>query len=151
VVYSYNPSYSGSRDRNKKFEVIAKSQWDLISKTSQVWWHMSVISATSEMKVEGSRSRACLSESMRPYLKNKLKAKNTGSMTEVLKCLPSRCEVLSSIPSTAKKKRKERKKKWFSVFTWYFFMLTTSLAQEENHNKASYSWSSVLTKVIRCL
>jgi hypothetical protein len=40
---------------------------------------------------------------MRPDLKNKLKAKKTEGMSEVVEHLPSKCEALSSIPSAEKK------------------------------------------------
>jgi hypothetical protein len=39
-----------------------------------VQWHTSVIPATQEAEVEGSQTEASPSKSIRPYLKNKLKA-----------------------------------------------------------------------------
>jgi hypothetical protein len=39
---------------------------------------------------------------MRPYLENKTKSKRTGDMTQVVECLPSKHEALS----TKKKKKK---------------------------------------------
>jgi hypothetical protein len=45
---------------------------------------------------------------VRPYSKIP-EAKRTGGIAHVIVCLSSKCRVLSSNPSTAKKKRKERK------------------------------------------
>jgi hypothetical protein len=43
----------------------------------------------------------------RPYLKNTQYKKGAGRVTQVVECLPSKCEVLSSNPSTTKKKKME--------------------------------------------
>jgi hypothetical protein len=46
----------------------------------------------------------------RHYLKNKPKAKRAGGVAEVVECLPSKPEALSSNPSNSKKKKKKKKK-----------------------------------------
>jgi hypothetical protein len=48
---------------------------------------------------------------MRLYLKNKLKAKKTGGVAQVVECWLSKHEALNAIPRTAKKKKKRKKKK----------------------------------------
>jgi hypothetical protein len=47
---------------------------------------------------------------MRPSLKNKLKAKRAEDMAQVVECLPTKLEALSSNPSNVKKKKERRKK-----------------------------------------
>jgi hypothetical protein len=66
---------------------------------------MPVIPATWEVKVGESQCEAGLGKSVRPYLKKKKKLKQNG-LELWLKCMPSKCEALSSNFSTAKKKEK---------------------------------------------
>jgi hypothetical protein len=58
----------------------------------------------------GSGFKARVDKSMRPYLKNKLKEKGLGDMAEMVEHLFSKCEDMSSIPSTKKKKKKRKEK-----------------------------------------
>jgi hypothetical protein len=44
----------------------------------------------------------------RLYLRNKLKAKQTGVMAQVVEHLPNKCKTLNSSPSTRKKKGARR-------------------------------------------
>jgi DNA-binding transcriptional regulator PaaX len=37
-------------------------------------------------------------KSMRPYLKNNLKAKRAGGLAQAVECLPSKCKALNSKP-----------------------------------------------------
>jgi hypothetical protein len=46
---------------------------------------------------------------MRTYLKNKLKQED-WAVADVVECLPSKCEALSSIPDTAKNKKRKKEK-----------------------------------------
>jgi hypothetical protein len=48
---------------------------------------MAGIPATWKVKVGGSLFEASLGKNGRPYLKNKLKAKRTGDMVQVVECL----------------------------------------------------------------
>jgi hypothetical protein len=56
---------------------------------------------------------------MRPYLEKYLTHKRAGGVAQVIECLPSKCEALSSNPSTEKKKKKgrerERERNWDEV------------------------------------
>jgi hypothetical protein len=61
------------------------------------WWRMPVIPATQEAERGGSRSKAYLGKSSRPYLK-KVKVKNTGIVAQLVEHLPSKCKALSSNP-----------------------------------------------------
>jgi hypothetical protein len=54
------------------------SSQDSVSKRSQVWWYTLVIPATWEAEVGEWRAMTSPDHSMRPYLKNKLKAKGLG-------------------------------------------------------------------------
>jgi hypothetical protein len=70
------------------------------------WWYTPLIPATQEAETGGSWFEASLAKvSMRPYLKNKLKAKDwrCGSNGRVLTSLRPWVQ----IPSTAKKKKKD--------------------------------------------
>jgi hypothetical protein len=61
---------------------------------------MPIILPAQEAEVGGLWSEAGLGKSRRPYLKNKLKAKErTRGIAQVLEHLPSKLEILSSIPS----------------------------------------------------
>jgi hypothetical protein len=51
-----------------------------VRELSYGWWYILVILATQEVKVGGSGSEASLGKSVKPYLKNKLKAKGLGAM-----------------------------------------------------------------------
>jgi hypothetical protein len=44
-------------------------------------------------------------KSMKPYLKNNQTKNRAGGVAQVVACLPSKCESLSSNPSTSKKKK----------------------------------------------
>jgi hypothetical protein len=44
-----------------------------------VWLYTPVIPATQEVEIGGLRSETCVSQSMRPYLKTKLKQKKLGT------------------------------------------------------------------------
>jgi hypothetical protein len=46
---------------------------------------------------------------VRPYLKNKLKPKISGDMTEIIEHLPSKFKALSSNPYSAKKPKQAKK------------------------------------------
>jgi hypothetical protein len=56
---------------------------------------------------------------MRPYLKNKLRAKRAESVTQVKEYLPSKREALSSNPST------ENKLSFLTLAGVYVFILAT--------------------------
>jgi hypothetical protein len=58
---------------------------------------MPVIPATQEAEVGGSQSKSSSGRSTRPYLKNKLKARRTKGVAQVVEHLPLRYETLSSI------------------------------------------------------
>jgi hypothetical protein len=62
---------------------------------------------TGGLLFEGSRGIF----SMRPYLKNKLKVKGTGSMAQVVECLPSKCKVQSPEINHQYYHQKKKKKK----------------------------------------
>jgi hypothetical protein len=47
-----------------------------------VWWYIPVIPASQEVEVGESWSEAEPSKNMRPYLKNKLKAKMSGVLAQ---------------------------------------------------------------------
>jgi hypothetical protein len=66
---------------------------------------MPIIPATWEEEAEGSMSKTGLGKSSRPYPKNRLKAKKTGFVVQVVEHLPSKYMALSSISSNAKEKR----------------------------------------------
>jgi hypothetical protein len=75
---------------------------------------MPVIPVTWEVEIGGSLSKASLGSSMRVYLKNKLKAKRTDGMAQVLESLSSTLKALSSspvLPYHKNKKTKKRKEK----------------------------------------
>jgi hypothetical protein len=42
--------------------------------------------------------------------KEQAKSKGTGYVAQVVECLPSKCETLSSIPNTSRKERKKKQK-----------------------------------------
>jgi hypothetical protein len=44
------------------------------------------------------------------HLKNNPTEKRAGRVAQVIECLPSKCETLSSNPSTIKKKKKKNRK-----------------------------------------
>jgi hypothetical protein len=78
---------------------------------------MPVIPATWETEVGGSWYQASLGKRVRPYLKNKLKAKRTGrGIVQKKEYLSSKCGALSLIPRIAKKKKtkpnKTKQKAW---------------------------------------
>jgi hypothetical protein len=83
-----------------------------------VWWCITIISALGRLSQEnlklkadlGYIMRCCLGKNQKLLLQKnsnicKIKKNSwTGDMTQVLECLPSKCEALDSNPSTTKKK-----------------------------------------------
>jgi hypothetical protein len=68
----------------------------------QAWWYLSVIPATQKVETRGSRPEASSGKvSIRPYLKNELRAKGVGAC---LKWQCSRSWVQSSVPQGEKTK-----------------------------------------------
>jgi hypothetical protein len=51
--------------------------------------------------------RARLSKNVRPYSKNKIKAKRAGGVAQVVECLTSKRKALSSNPTISRKKKKK--------------------------------------------
>jgi hypothetical protein len=67
-------------------------------------WNTSVIPATKKAEIGGWWAEVSLGKIIRPYLKNK-----GWGIPQGVKCLPSKHEVLSTDPSTAKKKKKKKR------------------------------------------
>jgi hypothetical protein len=67
-----------------------------------------VIPATWEAEVGGSQSEANPGQNVRSYLKKITKAKRAAAMVQVVTCLPSYYEHLSSNSIVPKKQRKRK-------------------------------------------
>jgi hypothetical protein len=66
-----------------------------------------VVRATQQAKSGGLQFEAILGEViMRTYLKKQTKIKRAGGEAQAVERLPSKCQALSSNPSTANRKRK---------------------------------------------
>jgi hypothetical protein len=136
VVNTCNPGYSGSRDQSlgqpgqkHKWDPASKTgqdglevwlrQWSFcFAKTGQVWWYVTVVPATWEVKVEGWQSEAGPGQKNTSlHLKNTNKQNDRGcdSSSRVLK-------VLSSSPSVTKHNNNNNKK-FFAVFNNIFFKI----------------------------
>jgi hypothetical protein len=70
-----------------------------------------VVPAIWEAEVGGSWFKASLGKvEARPYLKNKVKnSKRTVGMAQVIECLCSKHQALSSVPSTTKNEKEAKK------------------------------------------
>jgi hypothetical protein len=64
---------------------------------------MPIILAVHEAEVGGLWSEANLGKSVRLYLKKQTKIQGAEGVTHMVECLLSKCEALSSKPSTIKK------------------------------------------------
>lgn len=97
VGYGFNPSYWESKIGASQFKASLgkKVSMTISHKIRQVRWHMSVVSAT-----KGLQSEVNPSKSKRLYLKTKLKKKRQRAYVQVLECLPSKWEALSSNSSS---------------------------------------------------
>jgi hypothetical protein len=79
VVHAYNPNYSGGRDRRNKVQgqpgqkLVRPYLKIKLGKVAHA-----VVPAMQEAEIGRLQSKADLGKSMRPYLKNKLKAKGLG-------------------------------------------------------------------------
>jgi hypothetical protein len=87
VVHTYNPNYSG--ERNRRIMVRKQSRQKLVRpylkkakpKTILVRWHMPVAPATWEVEVGGSWFETTLNKvNARPYLKKHTKSRRTGGI-----------------------------------------------------------------------
>jgi hypothetical protein len=58
------------------------------------------------VEIRGSHLEVNPGKSMKLYLRNKLKCKRAGGMSQVVEHLPSKCKALGSIPTTIIKKKK---------------------------------------------
>jgi hypothetical protein len=73
VVHTYNPSYSGHRERRITVQGYPMQKTLMIpsSKMSQAQWFMSIILATRETEVGRLPSGVGPGKNIRPYLKTK--------------------------------------------------------------------------------
>jgi hypothetical protein len=100
VAHVWDSSYSGGRyqeDFSLRLARAKKVERPLSQQISQAWWQASVIPAMLGI----NKTLAC-SKSMRPYLKYK-KPKGAGGGVQVVECLSSKSESLSSKPGTTNK------------------------------------------------
>jgi hypothetical protein len=72
--------------------------------TARSWWLTPVILATQDVEIRGIRVQSQPRQIDHEILSQKYPRKNSG-VAQVIECLPSKCEALSSNPSTKKKKK----------------------------------------------
>jgi hypothetical protein len=70
-----------------------------------------LISATWEVEIGGSRSKAYPRQKVQAPISKVTKIKRAGDITQVVEQLPSKHKALSSNPSTGKNKQIKKKKK----------------------------------------
>jgi chaperonin cofactor prefoldin len=71
-------------------------------KTRQAWWYMPVIQASQEAEVRRSLSKVTWAK-VGDLPEKQTKSQRTRDMAQEIECLPTKCEALSSITSTANK------------------------------------------------
>jgi hypothetical protein len=103
LAHAYNPIFSGGGDwedcslRLTLEQKVCEAPSQLIS---WVWWYVPLFPVIWEVEIEGTLSRSAWAKT-KDSIRKITKQKRTGGMIQVVECMPSKCEALSSNPHTA--------------------------------------------------